>query len=80
MKPTAAASAINPSPSASVPCSGTGAKLMHNTSAATSSTDRMPPRLSTGSLVSLTCAGTNRHAMYSATSASGSVMKNTEPQ
>ena len=29
----------------------------------TSTTDRMPPRLSTGSVVSLTCAGTNRQAM-----------------
>ncbi len=40
----------------------------------------MPPRLSTGSVVSLTCAGTNRSAASSASAASGSVTRNTEPQ
>ena len=39
----------------------------------------MPPRLSTGSSVSLTWAGTNRHAMNRATNASGSVTRNTDP-
>ena len=39
----------------------------------------MPPRLSTGSVVSLTWAGTNRQAMNSATTASGSVTRKTEP-
>ena len=52
---------------------------MASTSAATSSTDRMPPRLSTGSLASFTWAGTSRSAMTSASSASGSVTTNTEP-
>ena len=37
---------------------GTGAKLIASTSPATASTDSTPPRLSTGSLVSFTCAGT----------------------
>src|SRR6185295_15032666 len=43
------------------------------------STDRIPPRLSTGSLVSFTWAGTKRTAMTSATTARGSVTMNTEP-
>ena len=38
------------SPSASIPLSGTGAKLIDRTSAATRTTERMPPRLSTGSV------------------------------
>ena len=54
-----------PSPSASVPLSGTGAKLIASTSAATSTIDRMPPRLSTGSVVSLTWLGTSRIASTS---------------
>ncbi len=40
----------------------------------------MPPRLSTGSVVSLTCAGTKRSAASSASAASGSVTRKTEPQ
>ena len=40
------------------PLPGTGAKLIASTSAATSTIERMPPRLSTGSVVSLTWAGT----------------------
>ena len=40
----------------------------------------MPPRLSTGSLASLTWAGTKRSAINRARSASGSVTTNTEPQ
>ena len=53
-----------PSPSASRPSSGTGAKLMARTSAATSRTDRMPPRLSTGSVVSFTWPGTKRDGQH----------------
>ncbi len=67
-----------PSPSARAPLFGTGAKLMPKTSAATSTTDRIPPRLSTGSVVSLTWLGTKRRAMSSATTASGSVIRKTE--
>jgi hypothetical protein len=58
---------------------GTGAKLIPRTSAATSSTDTTPPRLSTGSVVSLTLLGTRKNASGSATSASGSVSRKTEP-
>ena len=39
----------------------------------------MPPRLSTGSLVSFTWLGTRRIASTSAIAASGSVTRNTEP-
>ena len=39
----------------------------------------MPPRLSTGSVASLTCAGTSFTAITSATTASGSVSRKTEP-
>ena len=39
----------------------------------------MPPRLSTGSVVSFTWAGTRRSAKTSATTASGSVSRKTEP-
>ncbi len=46
----------------------------------TRTADRMPPRLSTDSLVSLTCAGTKRTAMTRATTASGRVTRNTELQ
>ena len=59
---------------------GTGAKLMARMSVPTRTADRMPPRLSTGSTVSFTCAGTNRHAMKRATAASGSVIRKTDPQ
>ncbi len=40
----------------------------------------MPPTLSTGSVVSWTWPGTNQAAITNATSASGSVTRNTEPQ
>ena len=74
-----AATAMAASPATSVPLSGTGAKLMASTTAATSTIDRIPPRLSTGSVVSLTWLGTSTTAMTRATTASGSVMRNTEP-
>jgi len=54
-------------------------KLMPRISAPTSSIDRIPPRLSTGSVASLTCAGTRRAASTSATTASGNVIRKTEP-
>ena len=44
--------------------SGTGAKLIDRTSAATRTTDRIPPRLSTGSLASLTWLGTYSHGRH----------------
>jgi hypothetical protein len=53
--------------------------LIERISAATSRTDRMPPRLSTDSVVSLTWLGTNRQANRSATTASGTVMTKTDP-
>ena len=39
----------------------------------------MPPRLSTGSVLSFTWLGTSRTAITSATATSGRVMRNTEP-
>ncbi len=78
-KATAAASATMARPSTSVPLPGTGAKLIESTRPATSMTERMPPRLSTGSVDSLTCAGTNAHAITSATTANGKVTRKTEP-
>ncbi len=54
-------------------------KLIDSTSAPTRTIEMMPPRLSTGFVVSLTWAGTTRHASTSATSASGIVTANTEP-
>ncbi len=74
-----AARAIAVSPSTRAPASGIAAKLIASTIAAISSTDRIPPRLSTGSLPSFTCAGTDRTARASATTASGSVTRNTDP-
>ena len=59
--------------------SGTGAKLIDRTSAATRTTDRIPPRLSTGSLASLTWLGTYITAATIATAASGKVIRKTEP-
>ena len=59
---------------------GTGAKLMARMSAPTMSAERIPPRLSTASDVSFTWAGTYRQAMNSATAASGSVTRKTDPQ
>jgi hypothetical protein len=77
---SSAATATAPSDSASVPLPGTGAKLMARISAATSRTDTTPPRLSTGSEVSWTCAGTYLSAIGNATSTSGSVTTKTDPQ
>ncbi len=74
-----AASAIAARPSARALAFGMGAKLMARTSAAISTTETIPPKLSTGSEVSLTCPGTNRSANTIATAASGSVIRNTEP-
>ncbi len=56
-----------------------GAKLIARISAATRTTDKMPPRLSTGSVVSLTCAGTSLTAITSASSARGNVIRKTDP-
>ena len=74
-----AASARMPSPIAAVSASGTGAKLIARMSAPTRTTERIPPRLSTGSSVSFTCAGTKTIAMKSAIPTSGRVTRNTEP-
>ena len=62
-----------------MPAFGTAAKLMARTSAETITTERMPPRLSTGSVVSLTWEGTNAIAMTKATTANGRVMRKTDP-
>ena len=60
--------------------SGTTAKLMARMRAPTITIEMMPPRLSTEAFDSLTCAGTNNSAMKNATTASGTVTRNTEPQ
>jgi hypothetical protein len=52
---------------------------MTKMSAPMNSTDKMPPRLSTGSVVSLTRLGTHMTANTMATTASGKVARNTEP-
>ena len=67
------------SPATNAPSLGTGAKLMASTRLATRTIDRIPPRLSTGSVVSLTWLGTSTRAITKATTASGSVIRNTEP-
>ena len=74
-----AATATMASPATTVPAPGTAAKLMPSTSAATSAIDRMPPRLSTGSVVSFTWLGTSQTASSRATTASGNVSRKTEP-
>ena len=73
------AAATTARPTATVPASGTAAKLIASTNADTMTTDMIPPRLSTGSVASLTWAGTNTTAMASATAASGKVIRKTEP-
>ena len=79
-KAAPAARAMTDSPTTTVVLSGTGAKLMASTSAAIISTDRIPPRLSTGSEVSCTWAGTRKIARTKATAARGRVIRKTEPQ
>ncbi len=61
------------------PLSGAASRLIPSTRAPTISTETIPLRLSTGSVLSLTCAGTSRHAITSATTASGRVSRKTEP-
>ena len=58
---------------------GTAAKLMARISAPTSAIESTPPRWSTGSLLSFTWLGTSRIAITSATTASGTVIRKTEP-
>ena len=77
--PIAAAAATSPSPRAAAPLPGVGAKLIESTSVPTSTADSTPPKLSTGSVVSLTWPGTNAQASSSAISANGSVTTKTEP-
>src|SRR5271166_3173519 len=67
------------SPSASSLASGAGAKLIASTSADTNRIDRTPPRLSTGSVVSLTWLGTKASTIARATAARGNVIRKTEP-
>jgi hypothetical protein len=74
-----AASAIAARPSVRAVVFGTGAKLIERISAPTRTTDRIPPRLSTGSVVSLTWLGTMKYAIRTATTASGNVTRKTEP-
>ena len=52
---------------------------MASTVPAISTTESTPPRLSTGSVPSLTWAGTKTQAITRATTASGSVTRKTEP-
>jgi hypothetical protein len=52
---------------------------MPRMSAPTVTNESTPPRLSTGSVVSFTCAGTTYHASRRAATATGTVTRNTEP-
>ena len=79
-KTISAATAMTASASTSVALVRDGREVDAPGSAPPTSTiERMPPRLSTGSVVSLTCAGTKKKASTSATTASGSVIRKTEP-
>src|SRR2546430_1268150 len=75
-----AATAMTATPRTSAPSLGTAAKLMTRMSAPMNSADRMPPRLSTGFVVSLTWLGTSMSAITRATTASGKAARKTEPQ
>jgi hypothetical protein len=66
--------------SAIVVSPGTGRKLIATTRPPTSTADRRPPRLSTGSVDSLTWPGTSTIAITRATTARGSVTRKTDPQ
>src|SRR5262249_25417331 len=76
---TAEAAAMIPSPIETVPSLGTEAKLIDTMRAPTRTAEMMPPRLSTGSLVSLTWLGTSTTAIRRASTASGRVTRNTDP-
>ena len=58
---------------------GAVAKLIARMSAPTITTDSTPPRLSTFSVASLTCAGTNTRAITSAIPTRGRVIRKTDP-
>ncbi len=58
----------------------TGQKLIERIRAPTSTTETIPPRLSTGSVASLTWLGTKYTAIPSAMIASGMVTRKTDPQ
>jgi len=75
----AAATAIAANPSASAPLPGVGARLIAKIKAVTRTTDKMPPRLSTGAVDSFTWAGTNKMTMTRAIAANGAVNTKTEP-
>ena len=77
---TTATAATANSPIARVRRLGTGKKLRATTRAPIITADIAPPTLSTGSVDSLTCAGTLRFAINRARIASGTVIANTEPQ
>ena len=78
-KAPAAATATIPRMIAVVPLPGSGARLIASTSVATIAIERMPPRWSTGSVVSLTWAGISLQAKKRAIAASGALMMKTEP-
>ena len=63
-----------------VPLPGSGARLIARIKVPTRAIVRMPPRWSTGSVVSLTWAGTRRQAKKRAIAASGALMMNTDHQ
>src|SRR5215469_10640228 len=78
-KAMAAATAIAASPKVTAVLPGTGAKLMARISPVTSTADKIPPRLSTGAVDSLTWAGTYKMTMTRAIAANGTVNTKTEP-
>ena len=77
---TAAAAATTSSTIATVFSLGTGRKLIATISPPTNTAESTPPRLSTGSVPSLTWLGTKKIAIGNAIATSGSVTRNTEPQ
>ena len=78
-KATSAAAKTRKRPTISVVAFGTAAKLIPRIRAPTSAIESTPPRWSTGSVLSLTCAGTSQTAIASAITASGSVRRKTDP-
>ena len=75
-----AATATMPRITAVVPLPGSGARLIASTRVPTRAIERMPPRWSTGSVVSFTWAGTKRQAQKRAIAASGAVTMKTDHQ
>jgi len=79
-KSTVAISAMTRRLTAIVRALATGRKLRARTKVPMSTTERMPPMLSTDSFPSLMCAGMNFRAIRSATTATGRTTRKTQGQ